>query len=288
MNFSIIIPVYQEKNINRLLKRLLEQDIPKNTSLKKIIVVACGYKDFSFVKDEKIMIIKEIERKGKAFAINSGLKKTGDSDTVVVISGDVLPQKNTIKNLLKPFSNPNVGMVGGRPIPLNDKKKFMGFIVHLIWNLLHQVSLKKAKTGEIVAFRNVIKKIPVESAVDEASIEAEIQERGYTIAYAPDAVVYMKGPETISDLIKQRKRIFIGHLHLKNTKGYEVSTMSIMRILESFKRIFRMNWKWVTWSLFAVLLESYARLSAMFDFYVLKKNPYKWEIIRTSKNLEVV
>ena len=58
MKFSVIIPAYQEESIN-LLNRLLEQDILRNMVLKRTIVVVCGYKDFPFVKDERIMIIKE-------------------------------------------------------------------------------------------------------------------------------------------------------------------------------------------------------------------------------------
>ena len=98
MKVSIIVPTYQDKNINKLLQRLLEQKI----DLEKIIVVACGYKDFPFLKDEKITVIEEKERRGKAFAINTGLKNV-DSEIVVVVSGDVLPKKDTIKNLLNHF-----------------------------------------------------------------------------------------------------------------------------------------------------------------------------------------
>ena len=43
---------------------------------------------------------------------------------------------------------------------------------------------------------------------------------------SPDAVVLNKGPETVDDFLKQRRGIFAGHIYLKETLGYKVSTMS--------------------------------------------------------------
>lgn len=39
--------------------------------------------------------------------------------------------------------------------------------------------------GEIVAFRNIIKSITRQTATDEALIESEIKNKGFSIAYAP-------------------------------------------------------------------------------------------------------
>lgn len=283
MHFSIIVPAYNEKGIYRLIYSLLNQNLPKNVILDKIILVACGYKKLPSFRGKKVIVIKEKIRAGKAVAINMGLKKLKSSDVIVVISGDVLIEKNAVAKLLSSFSNLRVGMVGGRPIPLNDKTKLIGFIVHLIWDLHHLISLYYPKTGELIAFRNVIDEIPRKTCVDEASIEAEIKEKNYDIKYVPNAIVYIKGPETILGLIKQRKRIFIGHLHLKNSKGYEVSTMNTWIILKCLIKIIKTKPEKIHWILFAILLEAYIRLSSIFDFYIRKKNPYKWEIIKTAK-----
>jgi cellulose synthase/poly-beta-1,6-N-acetylglucosamine synthase-like glycosyltransferase len=170
MDFSVVIPAYREKNLNNLINRLSNQNLPKEMVLKKIVVVACGYEDLSLIKNKKVKIIREKIRKRKASAINSALNEI-TSEIVVLGSGDAMPKKDTVKNLLEPFSNSYVGMTAGRPIPLNDRRKFMGFLNHLVWLLHHLVSLEKPKVGEVFAFRKVIERIPRKLAADESYFE---------------------------------------------------------------------------------------------------------------------
>ena len=47
--------------------------------------------------------------------------------------------------------------------------------------------------------------------VDEASIEAIVRAAGLELRYVPEAVVRNKGPETVADLVRQRRRITAGH-----------------------------------------------------------------------------
>jgi len=283
LNFSIIIPAYSEENINKLLDILLKQN-SINYRLKKIIVIASGYKKYQFLKNKKVLIIKETRRRGKASAINSAIKKT-ISNIIILMSADILPKKNTIKNLLKPFSDNNVGMTTGRPISLDDPKKFNGFIVHLIWTLHHLVSQRRPKAGEIIAFRKLINRIPRKLAADESYIESIIFKMSYKIVYLPNVVIFNRGPKTISHFLKQRKRIFIGHLHIRKKYKYSVSTMNVERVLKAVIEYFKIkssrNYKVIIWVIFAIFLEAYARILAMIDFYFLKKVPYKWEMIKT-------
>ena len=220
IKFSIIIPSYREENLNKLLNNLLKQNLSKH-KLEKIIVVAGGYKKYHFLENKNIVIIKEKVRKGKASAINSVLKKIS-SNVVVLMSADVLPKKNTIRNLLNSFSDNDVGLTTGRPIPSNDPKKFMGFVNNLVWTLHHHISQERPKAGEIMAFRRLIKKIPKKLAADESYLESVISKKGYKIVYAPNAIVSNRGPRNISHFLKQRKRIFIGHLHIRKKYKYSV------------------------------------------------------------------
>jgi cellulose synthase/poly-beta-1,6-N-acetylglucosamine synthase-like glycosyltransferase len=284
MEFSVIVPAYRESNINKALELILKQDLPPYMKLKKIFLVASGYKQFPFLKSKKTVLINEKIRGGKATAINSALKKT-NSDIVVLMSGDVLPSRNTIKKLLIPLKDSSIGMTTGRPIPLNDKKSFVGFSVHLVWFLHHLVSLQKPKAGEILAFRKLVKTIPKKLVADESYLECAISKRGYKIIYVPDAVVFNKGPENISYFLKQRRRAFIGHLHIEKNYNYSVSTMSLQRILISMLKFFEVksvrNFKEIFWIIAASFLEFLARFLATIDFYILNKLPYKWEKIKT-------
>jgi biofilm PGA synthesis N-glycosyltransferase PgaC len=122
-------------------------------------------------------------------------------------------------------------MTGARPIPVNRKDTFIGFTVHLMWALHHKIAIQTPKLGELVAFRNFVREIPKDTAVDEASIEAIMREAGYDLRYVPEAVVNNKGPETVRDFLKQRRRIAAGHKNLTRSQNYTVSTSSSLKIL---------------------------------------------------------
>lgn len=289
MRFSIILPAYKESNINKTVELLLKQSLSTNTKLNKIFVVVCGYGNFSFLKHKKIRVIKEDRRRGKAYAINLALKKINletESDIVILQSADTFPNRSMLKNLLKPFEDLSVGMTCGRPISLDDPKKFLGFANNLIWDLHHLISLDTPKVGEVLAFRNVIKEIPKKLATDEAYIESLIRKRGCKIAYAPNAIVFNRGAKTISDFTNQRRRIFTGHLQIRNKYKYEVSTMSTARLAKAIIEYFKIKsikgYKQMVWLLYAVFLEAFARLLGTIDFYVFNKVPYMWEIVKTS------
>ncbi len=289
-SISIGVCVYnEEKNIRTLLNSLLAQKNIKD--IKEIIVVssACSDKTDEIVEndfsksDPKIILIKQKKREGKASAINLFLEQA-KGDIMVLESGDTIPAEDTIDNLTKPFKNPKIGMVGGRPIPVNDPDTFMGFTVHLLWELHHKLAMRHPKLGELVAFRrNLIKRIPTDTAVDEAFIEALITEQGHELTYVPDAIVYNKGPETISDFLKQRRRIFAGHIHLIRVKGYAPSSMKKFEILKLVLEDLELNPKEILWTWGAMLLELYGRALGSYDFYIKKDNPYIWNMAVTTK-----
>jgi len=141
------------------------------------------------------------------------------------------------------------------------------------------------KLGELVAFRNFVREIPVDTAVDEASIEAITKEAGYALRYAADAIVRNKGPENIKDFIKQRRRIAAGHKHLLLKQKHEVSTFDSKKILRILIREHSWHLKDTLWTLGAICLELFGRILGYYDFYILKKNPFMWDIASSTKKL---
>jgi biofilm PGA synthesis N-glycosyltransferase PgaC len=301
INFSIGICAYnEEKNIGDLLGRLMNQKIPKGFSLNEIVVVASGCTDGteSIVKEfsrkfRKIKLISEKKRTGKSHAVNILLSRV-KCDIMAMIGADNLPHdSSTIANILVPFLSDDIGIVGGRPIPTNDFESLTGFIGNFIWEFHHQISLEDPKIGEFIAFRpELVRHIPNNSAVDEASIESIITGRQYKKIYAPKAIVLNRSPDSLMGIFNQRKRIYIGHLHLARTEKYKVSSMKYSSMLAPFLRNIQSMKKKVKFGpatylkvLAAVTLEFSARASAAFDFYIRKKNPYKWDTISTTKKV---
>ena len=68
----------------------------------------------------------------------------------------MLESADSLNRLIEPFLDPEVGMVGGRPLPTNEPDNLAGFTVQLMWNMHHLVALQKPKTGELIAFREKV------------------------------------------------------------------------------------------------------------------------------------
>lgn len=293
ITFSILIPAYnEEKNIGKLLEALIKQKIFPPFRLREIVVIASGCTDRTedIVKDflrvnKKIKLISLPRRIGKAHAINYFLKGSRE-EVIVMISADNLPaDEYTINTLLQPLLDEDVGVVCGRPIPINPPTTLTNKISSLIWHLHHKISLfSPPKVGELIAFRNVVKKIPEDTLADEERISAILQMKGYKVIYEKDAVVYNKAPEKISELIEQRKRIFIGHLLIKKEMGYTVPTLELKRLLLVIIREIASNPRKILTILPLALVEIFCRILGVFSYL---RGGYKpaWKVCRTTKKL---
>ena len=281
----------EEKNIGSCLKALIDQQL-QSGKINKIYVVSSGCTDrtneivLGFQKQNPcITLIEQKNREGKASAINEFLK-TANANICILESADTITQPDTIEKLILPFSNEKIGMSGAHPVPVNSRKKFIGFAVNKLWSLHHLMALDNPKCGELIAFRNILTKIPEYTAVDEAVIESLIRETGFELVYVPEAFVKNKGPENIKDFIKQRVRIAAGHKHLSSTKGYKVSTLKPNRIFHYIIKDLRLNPKEIVFTTYLIFLECFARIIGNLNFYLRDKNPYIWDVSFTTKNID--
>ena len=148
---------------------------------------------------------------------------------LLLVSADVIVEAGAFGHLLRHFADPTVGMVGGHPVPVNGSGTFLGHTVHLQWHLHDVIARETPKLGEAIAFRNVVPSIPLDTAVDELNIQALVSQLGYRLVYEPRAVIYNRGPATVGDFLRQRRRIYAGHLRTRDQQAYEAPTMSAWR-----------------------------------------------------------
>lgn len=280
----------EEQNIGALLTSLVNQTYWKR--IIKIIVISSGSTDGtntivkSFSKKySKIVLFKEKKRMGKAHAVNIFLDATKDQ-TLILMSGDLIPKTKTIEYLISHFHDAEVGIVGVRPVPVNNKDTFMGFAIHLLWNLHHYISLSHPKMGEMIAFRRIFQKIPVLSAVDEVNIESLVRGQGYRAVYEPRAVVNNRGPETIGDFIKVRRRIYAGHLTAKHEYSYTVSTLNNFDVIVALFRHFNFSITSLCYLCGVIFLEFISRVLGYIDYHLKLNNHSVWEIAKTTKKLK--
>jgi len=282
----------EEANIGPLLQIMLDQQL-ETVEIREIIVVSSGSTDRTdgivrdfYKHDPRIQLLVEPERQGKASAINLFLQHQTER-VLVVCSADLLPQPDTVEKLVAPFADPEVGMTSCRPVPVNDPDTFMGFAAHLLWGLHHEINVSGGfKSGEMIAFIKIFERIPYRTSVDEASIEPVVRGQGYKVSYVPDAVVLNKGPETVDDFLRQRRRIYSGHLDVQELLGYSVSTMSAGRVFKTL--LSNLDWrpKQFLWTWLVVGLEAYGRYLGWRD-YKNRRDHTVWEIAKSTKELNV-
>ena len=286
---SVGITAYnEESNIGPLLDALLEQHLYA-VEITEIIVVASGCTDNTvpiiesyIARDPRIKLLVQPERQGKTAAINMFLENAQEK-ICVLESGDTLPEEHTVEHLVRMFSDPLVGMTGAHKIAVNTPEHLVGLFTHLRLRLEHQLCLEIPRLGEMIAFRKVFDRIPPDVAMDEAFVEALVVKRGMQVRYAPDAVVYNTGPDTVQDFVRQRRRNHAGHLYLKSKYGYAVSSIQNTRVAKvALKEV----WGAIqlVWTLFLLgVLELWARLLGWYDFAIKKDRHVVWDMAWSQK-----
>ena len=289
---SVGISAYNEEaNIGQLLQAMLDQRL-YGVEISEIIVVASGCRDRTIdivqeymAKEPRIKLVVQECREGKTSAVNLFLQQAKE-DICVLESGDTLPGEDSVEKMVRMFEDPQVGMTGAQKVPVNATQHMIGYPSHLRLKLEHQLCLEIPRTGELIAFRKVFDHIPPDVAMDEAFVEALIIKRGMQVRYAPDAVVFNMGPETLGDFVRQRRRNFAGHLYLKDKYSYKVSSLENSRVLR-----IALEEVWgairIIYTLAALAgIEAFSRLLGAYDYYIKREKHVVWDMAWTTKQVE--
>ena len=287
---SIGITAYnEEQNIGHLLEALIEQHLHR-VEIAEIIIVASACTDRTvpivrqyMARDARIKLIEQPKREGKTSAINLFLAEA-QSEICVLESGDTIPHEYAVEHLVRMFDDPTVGMVGAQKMAVNTPEHIVGLLSHLRLRMEHELCLEIPRLGEMIAFRKLFDHIPPDVAMDEAFVEAFIVQRGMSVRYAPDAIVYNTGPDNIGDFVRQRRRNHAGHLYLKHKYGYAVSSIQNSRVLRiAFKEVIGVIK--LLWVLFLLaVVEAWSRLLGWYDFAIKKdRHDHGWEMAWSQK-----
>ncbi len=282
----------EERNVVPALCALLDQQLDGCT-IDEIIVIASGCTDRTVelarhvaAGDTRVFVDVEPERTGKATAVNRLIKRARGE--VIVLSGaDTLPDRVAISCLVAPFRDACVGMTGAQVVPVDTPDTVLGRMSHMLWRLHHLMALRRPKLGEMVAFRNVIAGIPPDTVTDEVALEAEIHAKGYRLVYAPAALVFNRGPQTLHDFLLQRRRIYAGHLVLAREQGYAASSLSLTRVLPLAWELLAAEPRLAPWIPVLAAFECYGRVLGKRDADGGRKG-FIWPMAHTTKQVQPV
>ncbi len=205
----------EEKCIEEKLKNSLEIDYPEDKI--RIIVLANGCTDNTeeIVKGYAGKGIEcfEYGNIGKGLAQNEGVKAV-DSEIIVFSDANTPYNTESIRNLVKPFSDKTVGSVCGRHLYVNLEES-TGATEGSYWSLVEN-NLKKAedKTGGVIGANGAIYAIrrdlyiPLPPGItDDMFGPLLIAAEGFRTVYAPMAIAHEKAEKTFADEYKRKELV---------------------------------------------------------------------------------
>ena len=222
---SVIIPAYNEERvICQTIHSLLDSDY----SHLDIVVVDDGSSDDTarrvredFRGHPRVRLFTKANG-GKSQALNYGIAQT-QADIVVTLDADTVFRRDTVRQLVRHFANPQVAAVAG-----NAK---VGNRINLLtnWQALEYITSQNLDRRAF-ALLNCIAVVPGavgawrralvihaggfadETLAEDADLTLAILRMGYTIKYEEGAIAFTEAPDTVRGFVKQRFRWMYGTL----------------------------------------------------------------------------
>ncbi len=242
-SFSIgICAADRAANLEQLLPMIDAESFPAGFDLRKIILVAsaCDPKILSLLRqlaarDERFILIEEPVRRGKAVAINQIIAKS-EGDFLLLVNSDALPELGAISRLLEVLAgDKTIGMVSASPY-LQPMPGIAHNVSELMWNvhnecliMLNHGNLNNHCCDELLAIRSeALHELPTQTVNDGAYLAGSAVLNGYSVRFNEHARVRIEVPETLVDVIRQRRRIVYGHSQIWKSFGQAPKTLESM------------------------------------------------------------
>jgi cellulose synthase/poly-beta-1,6-N-acetylglucosamine synthase-like glycosyltransferase len=229
---SVLIPAWNEEvGIVSTIKSVLSTHYP----LLEIIIINDGSTDntnavvTTFLekyfrvpkKSHATIIYKCIPNSGKARALNTALS-LATGEFILTIDADSTMTPQAITNMIKRFTNDRVAAVAGN-VAIGNRRQPIGLIQQLEY--LYGFYFKRADSllnavyivgGAAAAYRRQVVidlgGFDENSITEDIELSTRLQDKGYHVRYAADAIVYTEGPSNIKGLCQQRLRWKFGRL----------------------------------------------------------------------------
>lgn len=291
---SVIITAYKEpKTVGKAIYAFLNSDLKGDYEL----IGVAPDKETSDVINQYSKINSSVRYlkdpgKGKMLALHKAFKEA-KGEILVLTDGDVICDTSALSNILKPLNDPKVGCVAGAPVSADNRRNIYGYWSHLLTYAAHKKRASCARrkeyltcSGYLFAFRNnVVKDFPFD-VPEDAFIPYMFMKKGYEIAYAPQAKVYVKYPNNLKEWVEQKRRIskayenykHLGNLPMMKSFGKELVEGPLIAL--SFPR----SIKELYWTLLLFPARLYMWLLTFWDTRVANnKHTDGWKRIESTK-----
>jgi poly-beta-1,6 N-acetyl-D-glucosamine synthase len=223
---SVIVPAYNEEaSIEASIRSLLSTDYGGPI---EVLVIDDGSTDRTaeIVQSLNLPAVRLIRKPngGKASALNMGID-AASADFVVLVDGDTVFQRDTIRHLIAPLADPSVGAVSGYPKVAN-RKGLLGRWQHIEYVVGCNLERRTFEAlgciytipGAIGAFRKEILVelggMSTDTLAEDSDITVAMVRAGWRVVFEAKAVAWTEVPSSLYQLWKQRYRWCFGILQV--------------------------------------------------------------------------
>lgn len=217
---TVIVAAFNEEYlIEEKIKNCLELNYPKNKV--QFIFITDGSSDRTpelVGKYPEIQLLHENQRLGKMAAIKRAMPYVSGYVTVFTDANTFL-NKDALIQLLKHYQNPKIGAVAGeKKIMVSQSADASSAGEGFYWK--YESALKKwdyelysnvGAAGELFSIRtDLYEPVETDTIIDDHMIAMRIAEKGYIIAYEPNAYALETASADSSEELKRKIRIAAG------------------------------------------------------------------------------
>ncbi len=221
---SVIIAAYnEEKVIAATLRAVLDTDYEGEV---EVVVIDDGSKDRTSevvadvaARDGRVKLVRQ-PNAGKSEALRHGVE-VARHGTLVFLDADTLFQRDTLRHLVAPFADKQVGAVSGHA-RVGNVRSFVarcqaleyicGFnLDRRAYDALDCITVAPGAISAVS--REALRAVGgfrSDTLAEDTDLTLSLHRRGYHVRYTADAIAWTEAPETIRALAKQRFRWCFG------------------------------------------------------------------------------
>jgi len=216
----LFVTAYNEKDyINQKVNNSFSLDYPEDKV--QYIWITDGSDDGTpdlLRKFPRLEVYHQKERKGKIDAMNRGMKYVR-TPYVIFSDTNTILSRNTIRDIVACFANPEVGCVAGeKRIAERKTDTASGSGEGLYWKMESRIKQMESElssavggVGELFAIRTeLFEPVENDTILDDFIISMKIVSKGYRIAYTPGAYAIENASLNVKEELKRKIRISAG------------------------------------------------------------------------------
>ena len=219
----IIVAFNEEERIHARIANILASDYP--AKYLEVVVVSDGSADSTAhrvrsIGNERVHVVDRSTRSGKAACLNAAFSQVSGK---VVVLADARQRfaPDTIRQLVRHFSDPKIGAVSGS-LEIEAAVSAVGRGVGAYWKM--EKSLREAEarwdscvgcTGAVYAVRReAFEPVPEDTLLDDVVIPMQIARKGYRVLHDSAATAFDPQPLEPEAEARRKRRTLAGNFQM--------------------------------------------------------------------------